>query len=188
MDFVPDTTKKDKIKTYFEDATSKDGWQGQATTLSVDVLKTKVKNAIDRLGGIVTNFQKGTFMIDDEKRDGFQILYHIEADNGVIIPGRIDIAALPIRISFRTKPTEGKRREQSLKMALYMLEIALCGTRFLEELSPGYATLMPFTLADENKTIAQLWTEKRIGYLLTAGEGEFVEGEFTQMKEIDHDQ
>jgi hypothetical protein len=181
MDFIPDATKKDKAKTYFEDANSKDGWQGQSTTLSIDVLKTKVKTAIDRLGGIVTAFMKGTYMIDDEKRDGFQILYHIEADNGAIIPGRIDIAALPVRISFRTKPTEGKRREQSLKMALYMLEITLNGTRFLEELSPKYSSLMPFTLVDEGKTITELWTDKRMGNLLTAGDGEFVDGEFIKL-------
>jgi hypothetical protein len=186
MDFIPDAIKKDKNKTYFEDANSKDGWQGHTTTLSMEALKTKVKTAIERLGGIVTAFPKGTFMVDDEKRDGFQILYHIEADNGVIIPGRIDIAALPIRISFRTKPTEGKRREQSLKMALYMLEIALNGTRFLEELSPKYSSLMPFTIVDEGKTITELWTDKRMGNLLTAGDGEFVEGEFTQMREVNH--
>jgi len=125
-------------------------------------------------------------MIDDEKRDGFQILYHIEADNGVIIPGRIDVAALPIRISFRTKPTEGKRREQSLKMALYMLEIALNGTRFLEELSPKYSSLMPFTLIDDSKTISELWTERYMGNLLTAGDSEFVEGEFIKIKDISH--
>jgi hypothetical protein len=182
MNFTPDISMKKKVKTYFEDANSKDGWQGQSTTLSLDQLKTKVKIAIEQSGGIVTSFIPGTFTIDDEKRDGFQILYHIEENNGVIIRGRIDIVALPIRISFRTKATEGKRREQSRKMALFMLEISLKGTRFLEELSPGYACLMPFTLVDEGKTITELWMDKRMGNLLTAGNSEFVEGEFISLK------
>jgi hypothetical protein len=75
-----------------------------------------------------------------------------------------------------------KNREQSLRMSLYMLHIALAGTWFLQQLSPGYAALMPWMLVDGNKTISQAWGESAIMQnLLPPPESDFVEAEYRQV-------
>jgi hypothetical protein len=65
-------------------------------------------------------------------------------------------------------------------MSLYMLRTALDGTWFLQQLSPGYAPLMPWMLVDGEHTITQLWQESSImRNLLPPGETDFVvEGQF----------
>jgi len=182
MNFIPEQPQKAVEVPYYEDATAADGWQGQGTTKSIETLKSEVRQAIERLGGTVTGFQKGTFDIGEIKRDGFQIRYHIETLNGDIIPGRLDVAALPVRPVRgydRRHAPESTRRDKSLRMALYMLVISIDGLRFLQKLSPGYAPLMPFILADKDKTVSQLWSESSImSRLLPPGDSEFVEGEY----------
>ena len=178
MDFIPDQSKiEPQTVPYFDDVTAEDGWQGHSTGKSVDRLKQEVITALERLGGTVRGFQRGTFIVDDKKREGFQIHYIIELPDGAMRPGRLDVAALPVKENYRTRQTVDKRREQSLKMALYMLREALNGTWFLSKLSPGYAPLMPWMLAKKGKTITQLWSENIfVSNLLPSGEG-FVEGE-----------
>lgn len=69
MNFIPDTPKKVKEVPYYEDVSSKDGWQGQQTTKSMERLKQEVTDAVERLGGVVRSFQSGTFMMGgDEAR------------------------------------------------------------------------------------------------------------------------
>ena len=108
--------------------------------------------------------------------------YNIEGADGSMVPGRIDIAALPVR--------EGKfssyqtRSEKSLKMALYMLKISFDGLWFLQQLSPGFAPLMPFMLAKGDLTISQLWSESAVMQnLLPHGEDDFVDGKVTVIDE-----
>ena len=73
------------------------------------------------------------------------------------------------------------KKEKALKMALYMLRISLDGMWFMQQLSPGYAPLMPWMIANqEGKTVSQLWAESSVmNNLLPPGESEFVEGEVT---------
>ena len=188
MSFIPEQPKSASDVPFFDDVTGEDGWQGHTTTKSIETLKSEVIASIGRLGGAVTRFQKGTFQIGELKRDGFQILYNIEALNGDIIPGRLDVAALPVKESYQVRrhSPEATRRDRSLRMALYMLRISIDGLWFLQQLSPGYAPLMPFILADKDKTISQLWAEgPAMSRLLPPGESEFVEGEFVKIKEAD---
>jgi hypothetical protein len=183
MNFIPEQPK-DKIPAvpYFDDVSSDAGWQGQTTGKSVDKLKTEIMEAIGRLGGTVTIFQKGTFVVGKQRREGFQISYTIEGSDGKITRGRLDIAALPVKEDYRLQRSIKTRREQSLKMALYMLRVALNGTWFLQQLSPGYAALMPWMLVDENRTVTQLWSESTsMGLLLPPGSVEFVEGNFKEL-------
>ncbi len=69
-------------------------------------------------------------------------------------------------------------------MALYMLRNALDGNWFLQQLSPGFAPLLPWMLEEKSgKTITQLWSESvSIGNLLPVPGDEFVEGEFSEVK------
>ena len=179
MNFIPDQQKiEPQAVPYFDDVTAEDGWQGHATNKSVDRLKLEVIAALERLGGTVRTFQRGTFIVGDKKREGFQIHYLIELPDGEMRPGRLDVAALPVREEYRLQKSLAARREKSLKMALYMLREALNGTWFLSKLSPGYAPLMPWMLADGDKTVTQLWSESVfVGNLLPSGKEDFVDAE-----------
>jgi hypothetical protein len=167
MNFTPDQTEAKKVP-FFEDAKREDGWQGHTTTKNLGRLKDEVKQALARLGGLVVNFQQGTFQIDGQSRQGFQVFYAVEGR-----PAKLNIAALPIKDKWNNK-----KKEQSLKMALYMLEIGLSGAWFMQQLSPGYAPLVPMMLTESGKTISELWAENSsMGRLLPAPETDFIEAE-----------
>jgi hypothetical protein len=170
--FQPEEQKAVTVP-FFEDAKEKDGWQGQATTKSVTKLQDEIAQAVNRLGGIVSGFQRGTFDIDGQKREGFQIHYHLKAPNGQMVPGRLDVAALPVRNKW-----DNAKKDKSLRMALYMVREGFSGMWLMQQLSPGYAALMPFMLTENGKTVSQLWSESPImNKLLPPGEGEFTEAE-----------
>lgn len=165
--FTPDKNEA-QIVPFFEDAKAEDGWQGHTTTKTLKRLQDEVKEAIARLGASVVSFQQGTFQIDQKTRQGFRVHYVIEGR-----VARLDIAALPVRNRYNNK-----KKEQSLKMALYMLEIGLSGAWVMQQLSPGYAPLMPFILTEGDKTISEMWIENSaIGRLLPPRPEEFIEGE-----------
>lgn len=180
MEFIPETPKQSTINIpYYDDVKVEDGWQGHTTSKSIATLKLEITLCLSRLGGTVLSFQQGQYVIGDKKRDGFQIHYTIEV-NGLLHRGQLDIAALPVRDEYRLQRTLQKRKENSLKMALYMVRKALEGTWFLQKLSPGYAPLMPWMLTNKNKTITQVWSEQVfLENLLPSGE-EFVEGELVE--------
>jgi hypothetical protein len=178
MDFIPEQPSERQEVPYFEDATSESGWRGQSTTKAIKTLQSEIIEAVSRLGGLVINFQRGSFTGEAFDREGFRVHYVVQAADGRQVPGRIDIAALPVRSD------TPKKREASLKMALYMLREALDGTWLLQQLSPGYSALVPFMLGrGTDKTISQLWSESPImNQLLPPGEDEgFVEGETREL-------
>jgi len=183
MVFIPEQPKEVQEVPFFEDVTTAGGWQGHSTGKSISTLKSEITASIGRIGGLVTGFQRGTFEIGDEPdewREGFQIFYVIEQPDGKMVKGRIDVAALPVRKRASTRRSYETRKEKSLKMALFMIRNALDGTWFLQQLSPGYAPLMPWMLVDKSgKSLTQLWSESTaMRQLLPPSEGEFVDGEF----------
>ena len=177
MNFIPETPKNSNKVPFYDDATRAEGWQGQATEKTIKTLQSEIIQAVGRLGGLVVGFQRGSFQGDGKQRAGFRIHYVVDAENGKQIPGRIDIAALPVKDDWSLRKTVEKRQEASLKMALYMLRVALDGTWFLQQVSPGYCALVPFMLGDGLHTISELWADRVMKYLLPEGEEEFVEGE-----------
>lgn len=178
MDFIPEQQESSKEVPFYEDATSIDGWQGQSTEKTLERLKSDLVTSISRLGATVSAFQKGSFQAGDKKREGFRIFYTVESPTGKMIPGRIDIAALPVKNEYRTQRTYGSRCEKSLKMALFMLKISVDGLWFLQQLSPGFAGLMPFMLMDEKRTVSQVWMESRtMSNLLPPADADFIDGE-----------
>jgi len=173
MNFIPEQPKARQEVPYFEDVTKEGGWQGQATSKSLQTLESEITQTVNRLGALVISFQRGVFQ-GEVDRDGFRVHYMVTAADGRQVPGRIDIAALPIRYE--------KNREKSLKMALYMLRQALAGTWFLQQLSPGYSALVPFMLGKGDKTLSQMWTDSStMSNLLLPGEEDFIEGEATEI-------
>jgi hypothetical protein len=186
MSFIPDQSKKATDVPYYDDVTSSDGWQGQSTTKSVESLKAEVTSALGRLGGLVIGFQRGSFQEGNKIREGFQVRYLIEGIDGKMVPGRLDIAALPVKDDYRMRRSMVIRKDKSLRMALYMLRMSLDGLWFLQQLSPGYAALMPWMLADGDKTISQLWSESSVmSNLLPPGDGEWIDGEVKEIKNLD---
>lgn len=183
--FVPEQPQMEAQDVpFFDDVTSEGGWQGHATGKSLDALKSEVMVSISRLGGLVTAFQRGAFQIGAISREGFQVHYVIEQPDGGLLRGRLDIAALPVRNSGKLQRSLEARKAKSLKMALYMLRDALDGTWFLQQLSPGFAPLLPWMLeAKSGKTLTQLWSESvsMTGRFLPPPGSEFVEGEFKEV-------
>lgn len=181
MNFIPEQASESQSVPYFDDVTKEAGWQGQATTKSIKTLQAEIIESISRLGGLVINFQRGSFQAE-ASRDGFRIHYVVQATDGRQVPGRIDIAALPIKTDWSLRRSEDKRRDQSLKMALYMLRMGLDGTWFLQQLSPGYSALVPFMLGPGEKTLSQLWSESSImNNLLPPGDGDFIDGQVSEI-------
>ena len=181
--FIPDQPKKAADVPYFDDVTSQDGWQGHSTTKSIETLKSEIVQSVSRLGGMITGFQKGKFVVGSQERDGFRVLYTIESGNGDMLPGRIDVASLPVKRSSLDgrKSSYENRCEKSLKMALYMLRNSFDGLWFLQQLSPGFAPLMPFMLVRGDQTVSQLWSETSLmGNLLPPGESDFIDGEIVE--------
>lgn len=166
MKFIQDSRDERREIPYFEDVSGRDGWAGHESEKSLDKLKAELAEAIGLLGGYVLHYKRGVFELEDKARLGFQLFYTIER-----AAARLDIAALPVR-----SPRNG---EKSLKMAVYMLRDAFKGLWYFERLSPGFAPLMPFMIADkEGNTVSQVWAkESKIGNLLPAPGSEFVEGE-----------
>jgi len=183
MNFIPDQPKQAQDVPFYEDVTASGGWQGHSTSKSISSLKSEITASIGRLGGLVNGFQRGTFEIGDQKRDGFQIHYVIEQPDGGMMRGRLDVAALPVRKSSRLRRSYETRREKSLRMALYMTRDALDGTWFLQQLLPGYAPLMPWMIeANSGKSLTQLWSESAaMKQLLPPSDGDFVEGDFEEV-------
>lgn len=162
---------------YFEDARASDGWQGQSTTKTLDKLQDEIRAALGRMGGAVSGFQSGTFNVNGQVREGYQIHYAIHTANGGWAGGRFDVAALPIRTKRGNARAVKARQDAALKMALYMACRAIEGMWFLQQLSPGYAPLMPWMLNDKGETVSELWARSSVmSNLLPPPDAEFVEG------------
>lgn len=190
MEFQPDTQAAQAVP-FFKDTMGKssEGWAGHTTSKSIEKLQSEVKEAISLLGGTVTGFMKGTYT-DEHKRDGYHLHYVMESPNG-LVKGKMEIAALPVEksqfMSTRQQTAYKKKREQSLKMALFMLRDSLKGMWYLQQLSPGFAALMPFMIVSESgETISQLWSkQKTFQNLLPPGDSEFeadiLDGEYKEI-------
>lgn len=156
MDFKPEVKKEMQEVPYYDDVSSSGGWEGHGTGKTLESLKSEVVMALSKLGGTTASFQRGAFEADGKKREGFRIEFFIEKD-GKQIPSRIDVAALPVKDSYRLQRSFATRTEKSLKMALFMVRNAFKGTWFLQQLSPGLAPLIPFMLGKDGKTMSEIW-------------------------------
>jgi len=149
-----------------------------ATTKSLDVLKGEVGMALTRLGGQPLRFQRGRFEINGQSREGYRVYYGLETGReGEIAQGRLEVAALPVKREPRRRRSSETRQDKSLRMALFMLREALDGAWFLQQLSPGYAPLMPWMLVDGERTVTELWSQSGPMQRLLPDGGEFIEGE-----------
>ena len=185
MQFIPDEDDGPSLDVpYFGEARAEDGWQGQSTQRSYNTLKSDLTKAMARIGGVVQSIQRGMYDIGGAERAGAQIHYSIEGVGRQMHYGRLDVAALPVRETTRGnwRKTMRARQEKSLCMALYNVAQALKAQWVLKQMNPSYVPLMPWLLADDNRTISEAYLEAGIGLALPAPskEGEVVVGEFTE--------
>jgi hypothetical protein len=185
MNFVPEQPKNEIEVPWFDDVTSEGGWQGHSTNKSTETLKSEVSISLSRLGAIIRSFQQGKFVTGGKERDGYRISYFIEKPNGVMVEGRLDIAALPVKLEHSLRRSLKTRRERSLRMALFMARNALDGTWFLQQLSPGYAPLVPFMLVNKTQTVSELWVDGVMKNLLPPGDSDFDEVIDAEYKEME---
>ena len=165
MKFIPDEQTFDEPVPLLDEARADDGWKGQSTDKSVAKLRSEISSEIGRLGGTMTRWIRGDYEMDDgTERPGIEIGYSIATEDGRVFLGRINVAALPFKISTRRQDSDKLNRnkaEKSLRMALFNVRDALQASRILQVLSPGYAGLMSWLLPDSNddRTISQMWGE-----------------------------
>lgn len=163
MKFIPDEQTFDEPVPLLSEARADDGWKGQSTDKSIAKLRSEISSEIGRLGGTMTRWIRGDYEMDDDTlRSGIEIGYSIVTEDGRVFQGRINVAALPFKVSegrHDSNRLNRDRAEKSLRMALFNVRDALQASRILQILSPGYAGLMPWLLVDGkgDKTISQLW-------------------------------
>ena len=172
MDFIPEDTVEEQSVPYYQDADKANGWAGHTTGKTIKSLQREIRLSMERLGGHITGFKSGTFTTQQKKREGFQVHFILELPGDDAKMGRLDIAALPVRAKYDWQEPKKTHREKSLRMALFMLRDYLNGLWYIRQLSPGFATLMPFIIDSKSgKTFSQLWGEGvDISHQLTSGE------------------
>ena len=191
MKFIPDEQTFDDPVPLLSEARADDGWKGQSTDKSVPKLRSEIAAEIGRLGGTMSRWIRGDYEMDDgTERPGIEIGYSIATEDGRIFQGRINVAALPFKISKNRSDSDKLNRdraEKSLRMALFNVRDALQASRILQVLSPGYAGLMPWLLVEgqKDKTISELWGDTMGLKALPApaDDGEVVDVKFRMMDE-----
>ena len=163
--FQPDTDDEFDVP-YFDDVTSSNGWEGQATSKTIQTLMSEISTNMTRLGCLVTGIVPGKF----GDRYGFQIQFAIKGEGGAMIPSRMDIACLPLNPKKRKRSSQDKRIEATKKMGLYMANKAFKGMYFLTALAPGFMPFLSLMLVNaKGQTLGELWVAK--GNLKALGPG-----------------
>lgn len=165
MNFIPESVSQELEVPWFEEATTaQHGVRGHNTGKGIDELQGEIRAVIGRLGGSVRLFVAGTFP-GQRKRYGYEVRFEIAGHEG-----RILIAALPLK-----KETPAKKTA-TLKQALYTVREHLQAQYNLLLLSPGSNPLLPYLLADGQRTVAELYRERYEVPMLASGD-HIVEGE-----------
>lgn len=166
MEFKPDIDEKDLVVPFFEDAKNEDGVIGYTTQKSIKQLKAEITAGFGRLGGSVIGFQSGKF----GNRYGFRIEFTFAG-----VPGRMDVACLPIRKETETKVDKTKRH------ALYSVQKRLEAEYSTMLVMPGDVPLMPYMLNDKGQTILEVMRESnQIPALPESIEEDIIDGEFDE--------
>ncbi len=186
MKFIPDeqSNQEDALPRY-DEVRAEDGWQGMSTGKSLETLRAEISAEIGLMDGTMTGWLRGDYkMPDGQVRAGVEIRYQIVAGDGQIFKGKMAVAALPYEVSEGRADSDRlnrNRAKKSLRMGLFNIRASLRAARILELLSPGYAGLMPWLLAnqEDDRTISEMWSEEGIGSkaLPPPSDGDIVDAE-----------
>lgn len=142
--FVPDELHVPKLDVpYFEDQ-SDQKIPGRGTEKSPEQLQTEVREMMTKLGAFRVIFTPGKFS-DNPVRYGYQMTFVIGD-----VPGRMDIAALPMR-----SEAPGKKNK-ALAQALYLVRNWLEGEFFSQVYRPGSIPLLPYMVGNDNRTVTEV--------------------------------
>lgn len=150
MEFKPKDIRRQHIKApYFEDARA-DIAPGYSTRKTERALRDEIIHAISAMGGGGVVFIEGTYLDESgRKRYGWLIEFNYEGHNG-----RIQVAALPIKID------TGQKQKQAMRQALYVVVQQLKAQLTAQVFSPGYMAITPYLLIPgHDKTLGEMVIE-----------------------------
>lgn len=143
MTFIPEKPAPRGLDIpYFEDQ-KESKIPGRGTEKTIDALQMEITDLMLRLGAGAVRFTMGRFE-GPPPRFVFQIAFSM---NG--LPGRIDVAALPIR------SLTDARKDRALAQALYLLRNWLESEVFSAVYRPGAIALLPFLVGEDGRTITE---------------------------------
>ena len=148
--FIPDKPIDDTLEVPFFEDSSEQKIPGRGTEKSHEQLQSEIVDLMLKLGAGAARFAAGKFPTKPE-RYGWQITFSM---NGV--PGRIELAALPIR-----QETPSKKK-QALAQALYLFRNYLEGEVWSAVYRPGAIALLPFLMGEGGKTVTEALMERNI--------------------------
>jgi len=162
VSFIPEKPTSPVLDVpYFEDSQEKKV-MGYGVKRSVESLQKSIYDLLMRLSAGAIHFTPGQYP-GATKRYGFQIHFKV---NGM--PGRIDCAALPMRIE------NPKKKDRTLAQALYIVEMWLQAEVNSMIYRPGAITLLPYLIGVGGKTVTEALMEQQVlpdlaGYYLPDG-------------------
>lgn len=154
--FIPDLKVELQIVPFFEDVKA-DVAPGYRTILTPKKLQDEIAGLLTKLGAGAVTFVPGQYP-GMPIRYGFQLRFNLRG-----VPGRIDIAALPMRTE------TSKKKDQAQAQALFLVRDWLRGEVFSTLYRPGAIPLMPFLIGAGGKTVTEAMIETRQLPLLVTG-------------------
>jgi hypothetical protein len=153
--FVPEEDKMPALMVpFFED--QKDAKiPGRGTEKSPAELQAEVRELMTKLGAYSVMFKPGKFQ-DNPIRYGYQITFVLAGT-----PGRMDIAALPM------KSEAAGKKDRALAQSLYLVRNWLEAEVFSQIYRPGNVPLLPYLVGDGDLTINEAMVRSGTIPLLT---------------------
>jgi hypothetical protein len=150
---------------FFEDARSDYAPYYQSPTWSISKAKAAVQAEFSKLGAAILDYEEGDFMINGQRRRGYQLHF---TWNGA--KGRLMVAGLPISKG-KTDNKYARVRIQALLNVRDWIKAAVTARIF----SPGEHPLIPHLVLKSGKTLAERIVESAGLPELPAGD--IVDGE-----------
>lgn len=157
VNFVPDKMDLGMLNIPFYEEQSDAKIPGRGTSKSPEQLQAEIRDLMTKLGAYNVVFMPGKIN-DKPLRYGYQISFMISNN-----PGRIEIAALPMRSETPSRKTA------ALAQALYLVRNWIEGEVFSQIYRPGNVPLMPYFIGPGDKTLNEAMIETGRFPLLASG-------------------
>lgn len=148
MDFIPETPTDNIGKVPFFEDSAAAGVAGRRTNKPIRGLQGEVIDALAKLGAGAVQFTPGAFTEGGLTRYGFRITFYLGA-----IPGRMEIAALPLRSETPSK------KDRALAQALYLVRDSLRAMHDARYYHPGDIPLLPYLIGSNGRTVRETLVE-----------------------------
>ena len=143
MPFVADKLEMPALAVPYFEEQSEEKIPGRGTKKSPSELQAEVRDFMGKMGATNVIFTPGKFQ-DAPIRFGYQMTFVIAG-----MPGRMDIAALPMK-----SEAPGKK-DKALAQALYLVRNWLEGEVFSQVYRPGNIPLLPYIIGPDDVTVQE---------------------------------